>query len=446
LCGLLFLVEVITDFKILIVSSMTEIVIKGGKLIDGTGAPPSKNDLKIEGSIITEVGDVKTGKNTEIIDADGLTVMPGLIEGHNHPLGERSFIDPGFKKYYDNTVNSPALALMKGIQVIQGLLTRGITTIRIPHPTIANAPELRGEWLVALRKAVEREYFPAPRIVAGGCVLPTGGHLNSIAPPFILNPGWKGADGPWEVRKQTRECLQYEVDFIKLIGPGHKRFKPGPGPEHTCMTREEIAAAVEEAHWKGVPIAAHAKNGEGLKFAVEECVDSIEHGTHLIEQPELIDHIVEHNQFLVPTLGMFYYEPLVDAYDGAEPGIRENFEAMRPHLIQNFKECVRRGVKIAAGTDNTYWDAPGVAWELYTYVKYGNMDPMQAIQSATKINAENCALHDVGTLEVGKKADIILVKGDPLKDISLIQDRKNILKVIKEGYLIVENGRIIWPK
>ena len=422
---------------------MDDIVIKGGILIDGTGAPPRDYDVRIQKGKIVEIGDVNSGDVT-VVEANGLTVMPGLIEGHNHPLGEREFSDPGFKKYYDNMVNSPALALMKGIQVIQGLLTRGITTVRIPHPTIANAPELRGEWLVALRKAVERRYFPAPRVVAGGCVLPTGGHLNSMGPPFVFNPGWWGADGPWEVRKQTRECLQHEVDFIKLIGPGHKRFKPGPGPEHTCMTREEIAAAVEEAHWKGVPIAAHAKNGPGLRFAVEEGVNSIEHGTQLIEQPALIKHMAEHGQFLVPTLGMFFYEPLVDAYEGADPGTRDSFEAMRPSLVKNFKACVKAGVKIAAGTDNTYWDAPGLAWELHTYVKHGDMKPMDALVSATKTNAENCALADVGTIEVGRRADIILVDGDPLKDISVLQDRRNIRTVIKDGLTLVEDAKICW--
>jgi imidazolonepropionase-like amidohydrolase len=210
------------------------------------------------------------------------------------------------------------------------------------------------------------------------------------------------------------------------------------------MTREEIAAAVEEAHWKGVPITAHAKNGPGLKFAVEEGVDSIEHGTHLYEQPELIDHMVANGQFLVPTLGMFFYDPLVDAYDGAAPGTREEFELMKPGLIKNFKTCLKAGVKIAAGTDNTYWDAPGVAWELHVYVKEGGMKPMDAIISATRTNAENCALPDVGTLEVGKKADLILIDGDPLKDIKVLQDRTNISAVIKEGHVIVEKGKINW--
>jgi imidazolonepropionase-like amidohydrolase len=118
---------------------------------------------------------------------------------------------------------------------------------------------------------------------------------------------------------------------------------------------------------------------------------------------------------------------------------------MRPDLIKNFKECVKKGVKIAAGTDNTFWWAPGVAWEMETYVKYGGMKPMDAIISATKTNAENCALLDVGTIEVGKKADIILVEGDPLKDISVLQARKNISLVMKEGQIIVEQGRLNWP-
>jgi imidazolonepropionase-like amidohydrolase len=106
---------------------------------------------------------------------------------------------------------------------------------------------------------------------------------------------------------------------------------------------------------------------------------------------------------------------------------------------------MRKGVKIAAGTDNTYWWAPGVAWELYTYVKQCGMKPMDAIISATKVNAENCALPDVGTIEVGKKADILLVEGAPLKDIAVLQKRENIKLVMKEGVKIVEENRLNWP-
>jgi len=420
--------------------------IVGGVLIDGTGGEPVEDSVVlVEGKLVKTVGPkgaVKIPSGAEVVDAHGRTVIPGLIEGHNHPLGERDFGDPGFKKYYDNMVQSPALGLLKGVQVIQGMLAHGVTTVRIPHPTIANAPELRGEWLVALRTAVERGYVNAPRVVAGGCVLPTGGHLNSLAPPFVLNQGWRGADGPWEIRKQTRECLQYEVDFIKLIGPGHKRFKPGDGPEHTCMTREEIAAAVEEAHWKGVPVAAHAKNGPGLRFAVEEGVDSIEHGTNLVELPDLIGHMAEHGQFLVPTLGMFFMEPLMDAYDAAEPGTKESFKKMQPGLIKNFKACREAGVKIAAGTDNTYWDEPGLAWELHTYVKHGGMTPMEALVSGTRTCAELCRVNS-GTIEAGRYADLLVLDGDPLKDIGVLQNADKVTAVYREGRLVAGEGRLL---
>jgi len=418
----------------------------GGTLIDGTGAEPVEDSVVlVEGKLVKSVGPkraVKVPSGAEKVDAGGRTVMPGLIEGHNHPLGERDFGDPGFKKYYDNMVQSPALGLLKGVQVIQGMLAHGVTTVRIPHPTIANAPELRGEWLVALRTAVERGYVNAPRVVAGGCVLPTGGHLNSLAPPFVLNQGWRGADGPWEVRRQARECLQYEVDFIKLIGPGHKRFKPGDGPEHTCMTREEIAAAVEEAHWKGVPVAAHAKNGPGLRFAVEEGVDSIEHGTHLMEQPDLIQHMAEHGQFLVPTMGMFFMEPLMDAYDAAEPGIKESFKRQQPGLIRNLKACREAGVKVAAGTDNTYWDEPGLAWELHTYVKNGGITPMEALVSGTRTCAELCRVN-AGTIQAGRLADLLILDGDPLKDIDILQDADKMVAVYREGRLAACEGRLL---
>lgn len=419
---------------------MPSIAIAGAQVIDSISAKPITDSVVlIEGKRIKDVGRIPVPTDAEIIYASGMTVMPGLIECHNHPLGERDFTEPGFKKYYDNIVHSPALGLLKGVQVIQGLLTRGVTTVRIPHPTIPNAPELRGEWLVALRQAVERGYFPAPRVVAGGCVLPTGGHLNSLTPPFVLSSGWRGADGPWEVRKQTRECLQHEVDFIKLIGPGHHRYKPGPGPEHTCMTREEISAAVEEAHWRNVPVAAHVKNGPGLRFAVESGVDSIEHGTHLYEQSELMTHMAENGQYLVPTYGMFFLEPLMEAYDTAVPGTRSAYLEMQPELTRNLKLCKAAGVKIAAGTDNTHWGTTGLAWEIESYVREGVMTEIEAIKSATKTGAELCRV-EAGTLEPGKFADLLIINGDPLKKISVLGDPGNIEAVIKEGRIVARKG------
>jgi len=176
---------------------------------------------------------------------------------------------------------------------------------------------------------------------------------------------------------------------------------------------------------------------------VEAGVDSIEHGTHLFEQPGLIGHMAEHRQFLVPTLGMFFCEPLMDAYDGAEPGTKEGFKRMQPGLIENFRRCKEAGVKIAAGTDNTYWEVPGLAWELHTYVKHGGMTPMEALVSGTRTCAELCHLDKAGTLEPGRYADLLVVEGDPTKDIAVLQRADRITEVFKEGMLVAGEGRLL---
>jgi len=147
------------------------IAINGGTLIDGNGGDPVKDSvLLVQDDRIIKVGrqdEVMIPPDARIIDASGKTVMPGLIESHSHPLGERGN-QPGIWKYMDNIMNSPLLPYFKAVEVLRILIRKGITTIRILHPTIPSAPELKGEHLVALRTAVERGYFPSPRVLAAG--------------------------------------------------------------------------------------------------------------------------------------------------------------------------------------------------------------------------------------------------------------------------------------
>lgn len=426
-------------------------VVMGGRLIDGTGADPIEDSVVvIEGKKVKAVGmrgEVDEPADAEIIDASGKTVMPGLIEAHTHPLGERG-LEPKFRKYYDNLVSSPVLPLLKGVEVLRKLLRYGVTTVRILHGAIPSAPEMRGEWLVALRTAVERGYFPAPRIVAAGCVFPTAGHIYSMVPPSLVKPGWRGADGVWEVRRQVRECLAQNVDVIKLLGPTGGGGLGHDAPKVQGCTLEEIEVAVEEAGWKGVMVSAHAHGGPGLKNAVEAGVNTIEHGTFLFEQPDVVQMMVEKGTYLVPTMGARFH-PVYSDYEKAKKGELDD-EASRNVLetaeaiTKSFRMAHGAGVKIAAGTDFMRFDISPLAWELYIYVSVGGMTPMEAIVSATKTAAEACGLHDLGTIEEGMLADLIVVEGDPLEDISVLQDAGKIQTVIKEGKVQVEQGRISW--
>lgn len=420
-------------------------------MIDGTGSPAIEDSaVVIEGcrfKAVGKKGDFRIPDVAKVIDASGKTVMPGLIEAHTHPLGERS-LEPSFRKYYDNLVSSPVLPLLKGVEVLRKLLRYGVTTVRILHGAIPSAPEMRGEWLVALRTAVERGYFPAPRVLAAGCVFPTGGHIYAMVPPALVKPSWSGADGVLEVRKQTRLCLAENVDVIKLLGPTGGSGLGHDAPKVQGCTREEIEAAVEEAHWKGVMVSAHAHGGPGLRDAVMAGVDTIEHGTYLCEQPEVVEMMVERGTYWVPTMGARFH-PVYSDYVKAKEG---RLDLDRGRTVIETADAIRRsftlahnaGVNIAAGTDFMRWDISPLAWELYVYVHEGGMTPMEAIVSATKTAAEACGLKDLGTIKEGKIADLIVVDGDPLKNISVLQDKENIQVVIKDGRVEVEDGRIAW--
>jgi imidazolonepropionase-like amidohydrolase len=149
----------------------------------------------------------------------------------------------------------------------------------------------------------------------------------------------------------------------------------------------------------------------------------------------------ECKQYLVPTYGMFFCEPLMKAYDEAEPGTRSGYLKNQPDLTKNLRMCKNAGVMIAAGTDNTYWSVPGLAWEIYCYVTQDIMSPMEAIKAATRTAAKLCNVN-VGAIEKGKFADILVVDGDPIKDIGVLQDPKRIDIVYKEGKIVARNGHL----
>lgn len=419
-------------------------VVVGGKLIDGTSAEPlDYSVIVIEGKRIKTVGkkgEVRVPTGAEVIDASGKTVMPGLIDAHTHPVDVPRIET---RRYPFPLSSSPVMALFGAAQNLRNFLEFGITTIRILHPAVPNAPELRGEWLVALKTAVVLGLIPGPRVVAAGVVHPTGGHQQAMVPPRLMPSSWWGANGISEVRKQTRLCIYENVDLIKVMGATGGHGMGLDAPKKQGYTLDEMKSIVEEARFKGIPVSVHAHGGPGFDVAAEALGngDSMEHCTYLFEHDEAVKKMAEKGIFMVPT----WTSRLRRIEAERDPKKKaEAIKSLKENEVASIHKARKTGVKIAVGTDTfspTGWSSVGV--ELHGYVKYGSISPLEAITWATKNGAECLALEDVGTIEEGNIADLIVVDGNPLKDISVLQDKKKI-DTIKEGRIVTWKGNLIW--
>lgn len=406
----------------------SSIVLKGGRLIDGLGGPPLDNAaVIILGNHITAVGpseSVIIPDEAEVIDTTGSTIMPGLIDAHIHLLGIRSM--------------NPFLFLgeptqLRGMRMVMDawkLLDRGFTTVR----DCGNAANMS----IYLKKTIEEGTVIGPRIFSCGAIIcQTGGHgdiAHFLPVEWVIQRGiGRFADGVAECRKAAREQLRAGADFIKICTSGGVLSEKDP-PTAVQYSMEEIQAMVEEAHNFEVKIASHALANRAIKNALLGGVDTIEHAFYLDE--EAIEIMLEKNTHYIPTLTII--EAIINK--GHEVGIPENSinkakEHHEAHLT-SFEKAWKAGVKIGCGTD--YNGSPIApmgdnAVELEIQVKAGRL-PMDVIVSATRINAEALGLeHDLGTIQPGKLADLLVVNGDPLEDISVLRDKKNITRVFKDG-------------
>jgi imidazolonepropionase-like amidohydrolase len=403
------------------------VVLKGGRLIDGRGGPPLDNSLVlIKNERIEAVGRVESlniPKDAEVVDAAGMTVMPGLIDAHVHLIGIKNMNPLTW------VIEPPVLRGMRSVFDVWKLVDCGFTTVR----DCANPNGLY------LKKAIEEGSIVGPRIVSCGLMITqTGGHgdvAHFLPVEWLHHRGIaRIADGVDECRKAAREQLREGADFLKLSSTGGVMSEKDL-PTSSQYTIEEIKAVVDEARHVGIKTASHAQGTRGIKNALYAGVDTIEHGFYLDD--EAIELMVKQNAFLTPTLAIV--EAIVTK--GARAGVPEvslnKARSVQEAQHRSFEKACKAGVKIACGTD--YLSDPFMgpmgenAIELELMVKAGR-SPMDVIVSATKINAEALGLeHRIGTLEPGKWADMIIVKGDPLKNISLLKDKTNLVSVYKGG-------------
>ena len=399
-------------------------VLKSGTLIDGTGAGPVAGaTVVVEGQRIEAVTTRSNGdwpSDAEIIDVSGMTILPGLIDCHDH-MAMHSY-DLAWRWGISEPQSTRALRTAK---VLQETLAAGYTAVR-------DAAGLD----TGFKRAIDEGLIMGPRLVLSLCIIsPIGGIGDRVSPSGFsccvpndpLLPDCV-VNSLADVRPVVRRIVRAGADVIKCATTGGASSRPGHGPQDGAFNLDEMQALTEEAHALDRRVMCHALGGRGLRIAIEAGVDSIEHGCYLDEEPALLDMMAQRNIFFVPTFAVYEYHR-----KSALPHVRERAQRLQEHHVTSLRRAFAAGVKIAAGTDAGGHGHPSNAMEIECLVKAG-LTPLQALRAATGWAAECLGLeHDIGTIEKGKLADLIVVAGDPLGDVKMLQNPERIALVLKGG-------------
>jgi imidazolonepropionase-like amidohydrolase len=391
-------------------------VIKAGYVLDVESGTWQKNQLIfIEGERISNIHSAGATIPDEatVIDLGKQYILPGFMDMHTHLMG---YLD---KNFYAGLFQSPHRAVIGGVVNAEKTLMAGFTVVR----DVGSSDYMD----VALRNSINAGEVPGPRIAASGPALGiTGGHCDDNA----LNHSFKSkadgvADGPWAVREMVRKNVKYGVDLIKFCATGGV-FSKGTKVGMRQYTLEEMQAIVDEAHTHGKIVAAHAHGTEGIKFAIQAGVDSIEHASFLDKDT------IELAKKMGTSFSMDIYNTEYTLSKGAENGVpEENINKERQvgtRQRESFTMAVKAGATMVFGSDAAVCPHGDIGKQFSRMVKFG-MTSLQAIQAAT-INSANLLnwQNDVGSLNKGKFADIVAVSSDPLKDITVLESVDFVMK------------------
>ncbi|MEO6588419.1 MAG: amidohydrolase family protein [Pyrinomonadaceae bacterium] len=407
------------------------VVLKAAQIIDGTGAEPIKNGLiVVTDNRITAIGaNIKIPSGARVIDLGNATLLPGFIDAHTHIIG-RTLGDPAGENAHFRDYDSFGAIL--GVGNAERTLMSGFTTIRN-----VGAPDFQD---LALRKAINDGFIMGPRMMtAAHAIGITGGHCDENGyKPGVADGDYKNgvADGIEQVRAAVRYQIKYGADVIKICATGGV-LSEGDAVGATQYTYEEMKAIVDEATKLERKVAAHAHGTEGIKIAVRAGVSSIEHGSFLDEEGAKM--MFEKGTFLVPTLMAGETVERL-AKNGIIKGLRaEKAFAAAAAMRKGIKLAVADNVKIALGTDAGVIAHGTNGHEFTLMVEWGGMTPMQSIIAGTLSGATLLGWEkNIGSLTVGKYADIVAVSGDPLKDIKRME---KAVFVMKNGVIYKEAGK-----
>ena len=400
----------------------------GANLIDGTGGPVVRDAaVLVNGERIEAVGPRVTltaPPGTEVLDVSGMTLLPGLIDCHDHLASQ------GYDLPHRWGLNEPiSLQHLRTAAVLAQTLSTGYTCV-------CDAGGLD----VGFKQAVEEGLYPGPRLVLSVAIIsPTGGIGDRVSASGHLHPGHDDpvlplgvANGVDAVRAKVREMARVGADVIKFATTGGASSRPGHGPKDIAFGPDEVKALVDESHALGRRTKCHALGGLGLRMCIEAGADCIEHGCYLAEDPDLLKMMADQGTFFVPTYTVYEFHATRSL-----PHMRARAQELAKIHIESLHQALAAGVKVVAGTDAGGFVHGDNASEIQYLVEKG-MSPMQAIQAATVWAAECVGLEkQIGTVAAGKLADLVVVDGDPLRNIGVLRDQERIRLVMKGGEVCV---------
>jgi imidazolonepropionase-like amidohydrolase len=391
-------------------------LVRAGHVLDvKTGAEPAAMTIVVVGEKVVAVSPTsatpKQAGDVEI-DLTKYTVMPGLIDVHTHLTDRSADFDP----YHEVSKSTPLEAII-GVENAKVTLEAGFTTVRNVGAG--------GYTDVALRDEINAGNIPGPHMLVSGPLLGiTGGHCDDNLLPFEYHKVAEGvADGVAAVQQKVRQNIKYGADVIKICATGGVLSK-GDDPQASQYTQEELKAIVADAHRLGRKVAAHAHGAQGILWATEAGVDSIEHGSYINDED--IAEMKKRGTYLVPTAYLIDWN---QQNGKLPPFYAQKMKDISAVVKENQKKAIAAGVKVALGTDAAVYPHGLNAHEVDVYVNQYGMSPLAGIQTGTVNAADLIGWSDkVGTLEAGKWADAIAVEGDPLKDVRILQQVKWVMK------------------
>jgi imidazolonepropionase-like amidohydrolase len=409
------------------------------KVFDGSDGPALPGEVLVEDNLITRVehtvGAIEA-PDAERIDGKGAFLMPGLVEAHSHlsygnvtTLEQQGDIPP--EENVLNTIKAAELMLMSGFT------------------SLYSAASARMRTDVVVRNAIDSGQFPGPRIRAASPEITCTGGLGDARlyhqdrTTFSLI-----ADGELEMRKIIRTAWREGVDVIKLNLSGDGFVRPGNG-EQTAYTEQEVAAAAQEAQLRGLWMAAHARSDSSVKLALKYGFRNIYHCDYI--EGETFDLLEEKKDsiFLAPAIGMIYASVHEGSPWGLTPEVNEviGYKKMLDTCPGVYAELQKRGLRIMPGGDYGFaWNPIGNnARDLEHFVELLGFSPTYTLMSATKWGGECMGIDNLGMIKEGWLADVLLVDGDPLDDIRILQDRDNIVMVLKDGVIHKRDLRYFDP-